>query len=36
MYFIKLPPSPNIPEVVTSTFVGMFGGGVVIIKCTEQ
>lgn len=36
MYFIKLPPSPKIPQVVSNSFLVRFGGGVDLIKCTEQ
>lgn len=36
MYFIKLPPSPNTPAVVSSTFAGMTEGGVVLMKYAEQ
>lgn len=36
MYFIKLPPSPSIPQVMSNNCLVRFGGGVVLIKCIEQ
>lgn len=36
MYFVKLPPSSNIPQVEQQLFYLGSDCGVVLIKCTEQ